>query len=301
MNAVAPLTPEQLQRERSILVAIVLDIPILALMFVSGIAGNSLTMIADAFRATLALLLEFFTFNILRRIHRGQLATMEYGAGKLEQVANAMIGLSMVGASAWVIRGVVRLTTGESATGSPAGLAFAAIVGMVNLYINVLAWDGVRRAMGTSPSLIMDAQLRLRRVKLIASAVVIVALTISALSTDHVIVAVSDGIGSLFVAVYMLREGIDVLRTSLPDLLDRSAGSEIRGVVERALFAHESLYDSCQRIRSRRSGRTTFIDVALRFDPTLSFGEVERRIGALRASIAAAVDGAEVSIVPTVV
>jgi divalent metal cation (Fe/Co/Zn/Cd) transporter len=290
------LTAEQRRRERSIFIAIALDLPILAFMFASGIGGNSLTMLADAFRATLALALEFFTFSILRRIHRGELAAMDYGAGKLEQIANALIGISMLGASLWVIRGVLRLLAGDRSVGSPAGLAFAAIVGMVNLYINVLAWDGVRRAMGNDPSTIMDAQLRLRRVKLIASGVVLVALTIAALSTDHLVVVFADGIGSLFVAIYMFREGIDVLRTSIPDLLDRSAGTDVRQAVEEALATHETLYESCARIRSRKSGRTTFIDIALRFDPTLPLGEVQRRIDTLRASIAAVVNEADVSI-----
>jgi divalent metal cation (Fe/Co/Zn/Cd) transporter len=64
--------------------------------------------------------------------------------------------------------------------------------------------------------------------------VVSVGLTVSALSTDDVVVAWADSLGSLFVAGYMVLNALEVMRTSLPDLLDRSAGAPSQGRAPRA-------------------------------------------------------------------
>src|SRR6185436_812988 len=138
--------------------------------------------------------MELFSFVLMRRVHRGVLVEMEYGSGKVEQVANFLIGGSMLVAAGWIGIGVVRLATGERELGSPFGLACSAIFGALNFYANLLAWDAVRRAAASgTDSLIMQAQLTVRWVKLLSSFVVAVGLTIAALSTDDVIVALADG------------------------------------------------------------------------------------------------------------
>jgi divalent metal cation (Fe/Co/Zn/Cd) transporter len=292
------LTPEQRAQERSMLLIIIADAFMVSALIVGGLAG-SLTMTAEAMRGGLGYALECFTVVLLRRIHRGVLADMEFGAGKLEQIASVVIAASMLLAATWVGWNVLRLWSGVRELGAPIGLALAAIIGMVNLYVNVLAWDSVRRSITDDASLIMHAQLHLRRVKLIASLVVSVGLTVSALSTDDVVVAWSDSLGSLFVAGYMIVHGIGVLRAALPDLLDRSAGAYVRETVARALKAHSSDYDRVLRVRTRHSGRTTFIEIHLAYDAATNIAEVQRRVDALKATINADLAGAEVAVIAT--
>jgi divalent metal cation (Fe/Co/Zn/Cd) transporter len=292
------ITPDQRAKERSILFAILLDGVMGTALTTVAVFGGSLTMMAEALRGALNYLMECFSFLLMRRVHRGALADMEFGAGKVEQVANALVGSSMLMAAAWIGVGVVRIVTGQRELGSPLGLACAAMFGAVNFYVNLLAWDSVRRAAATgTDSLIMQAQLNLRLVKLWSSLVVGVSLTIAALSTDDVIVAFADGLGSLFVAGYLAVNAIAELRSSIPDLLDRSAGKGVRQVVARALAAHSADYSQVHRSRSRRSGHVTFIEIALGFDMSLSIAEVDRRIEALKQTIRQSLNDAEISIV----
>jgi divalent metal cation (Fe/Co/Zn/Cd) transporter len=297
MPATFALTDDQRTKEGSILFAIAMDTAMFILVLTAAVIGGSLTMLAEASRGGLGYMLECFTFLVLRRIHRGVLVDMEYGSGKLEQVANVMIGASMLIAAGWIGVGVLKIASGQRAIGTPAGLTFAAMVGMLNLYVNVLAWDAVRRAAAAKDSLIMEAQLTLRWVKMIASVVVIVSLTVAALSSDDVIVAFADGLGSLFVATYLVIESIAVLRSALPDLLDRSAGEHVRETVTRSLATHAGDYASMYGFRSRRSGRVTFIEIALGFDVALTMAEVNRRIEALKSTISEELGQAEVSII----
>ena len=300
MNAAAgalELTPAQRAQGRSMLFALVMDFVMVAATVLSGVLGGSLTMLAESARTSLGYVLEVFTLVVLRRIHRGVLADLEYGAGKLEQIASVVIAAGMLLAAVWIAFNAYGVWSGARELGTPIGLAAAAIVGMVNLYVNLLAWDSVRRSLTADASLIMEAQLRVRWVKLFSTLVVSVGLTVSALSTDDVVVAWADSLGSLFVASYMVLNALEVMRTSLPDLLDRSAGAAVAGVVRRALDAARADYEDVTRLRTRRSGRITFVEIELAFDPALSMAEVARRVGTLGAAIKTELPHAEVSVV----
>jgi len=293
---VSPITPQQESEERSLRFALVADGLILTLLVVVGVIGGSLTITAEAIRGILMAAIEFFAFLVMRRIHRGVLADLEYGTGKLEQIANLAIGIGMLGGSIWIVSKAFAIIAGESAVGTPIGLALAAIAGALNLYVNILAWDGMRRAARAESTLVMLAQLKARVVKLVSSLVVLVTMTVAALSSDDVVVAWADAIGSLFVAVFIFVNAVGMLRSGLPDLLDRSAGPQVRASVERALASHVGDYGRLQRLRSRRSGRIVFIELALGFEPGLTIAEVNRRVEALKESLRRDIENADVTV-----
>ena len=166
----------------------------------------------------------------------------------------------------------------------------------MNTLINVLAWDGMRRSLATSPSLLMQGQLRARVVKLVSSLFVQVTMTVAAVATDEAVVVWADAVGSTFVAFVMFVNGIKMLRESLPDLLDQSAGTEVRDAIERVLAGHAVDAAAIGRVRTRRSGQRLFVDIAMGFDGTASIAEVDRRIEAIKAAVRQELADAEVSI-----
>lgn len=298
MAAALAVTPEQLAEERSLIFALVADTAITVAFIAVGLFGGSLTITAEAIRVILMLMIEAFAFAVLRRIHRGTLADLEYGTGKLEQIANVLIGLGLLAGAIWIFSQALAIVDGEAHVGTPFGLALAAIVGAVNLLINLLAWDGMRRAMRADSTLVMAAQLKARIVKLISSLFVIVTMTVAALSTDVVVVAWADVIGSAFVAIFIFVNAIDMLKTGIPDLLDRTAGKEVRASVERALARQAALHGPLYAFRSRRSGRVLFIELALGFEAGLTLAEVGRRIETLKQALRSEIANAEISIFP---
>ncbi len=296
MAKASPVTPHQREEERSLIFALTADVLIMFVFLLVGLVGGSLTILAESIRIVLMIAIEFFAFAILRRVHRGTLPELEYGTGKLEQIANLVIGLGMLGGSVWIFYKAMGIIAGEEELGTPFGLALAAIVGAINLAINVVAWDGMRRAAEAESSLVMLAQLKARVVKLVSSLFVIVTMSVAALSTDRVVVAWADVIGSSFVAVFIFINAIDMLKLGLPDLLDRTAGKQVRDSVERVLASQAGDYGRLQRLRSRRSGRVVFIELALGFEPSLSIAEVNRRVEALKESLTREIDHADVSV-----
>lgn len=291
------IAPEEAAEERALFFAIVADGLILIAMGMSGFYGGSLTMIAETIRGTLMALIEVFAYVVMRRIHRGLQSDLEFGIGKLEQVGNLAVGLGMLGSAAWIASKAVAMLAGEQALGTPIGLAFAAIFGSVNAIINLLAWDGMRRAARADSSLVMHVQLKARMIKLISSFVVLIALTIAAVVTDEIVTAWADALGSLFVTVYIVINALRTVQTSMFDLLDRSAGAPVRAAVARALARHAGTFLRLERLRSRRSGRTVFVEVALAFEPSLAMAEVNRRIEEIRRSMLGDIEHGDISII----
>jgi divalent metal cation (Fe/Co/Zn/Cd) transporter len=173
------------------------------------------------------------------------------------------------------------------------------MVGALNAYINFLAWERMRMAAEGGSSLVMQGQVNARRVKLVCSLVVLFTMTVAALSTDNVVVASADAVGSVFVAVFMVLNGSEMLRTGIPDLLDRSAGKSVRDTVNRVLAGNAGDYQRLDRVRSRRSGRVVFVEIVLSFEPGLTIAEVNHRIAALKQSMANEIAHADISILTT--
>jgi divalent metal cation (Fe/Co/Zn/Cd) transporter len=292
-------TPQQLAQERSIRFALLADLGVLALFVPVGLIGGSLTIKAETIRFALMMSIEIFAYTVMWRLHRGKLHDLEFGGGKLEQIANLVTGIGMLGAAAWIATKAMAIVGGQAAVGTPLGLALAAMVGALNAYINFLAWDGMRRAAEGESTLVMQGQLQARRVKLICSVVVLFTMTVAALSTDNVVVASADAVGSVFVAIFMVLNGSEMLRTGIPDLLDRSAGKSVRATVDRVLAGSAGHYQRLDRVRSRRSGRVVFVEIVLSFEPGLTIAEVNRRIAALKQSMANEIAHADISILTT--
>jgi divalent metal cation (Fe/Co/Zn/Cd) transporter len=291
-----PITPEHRAQERAIGFALTADMTILTVMTLVALLGGSLTLMAESVRAILMNAIEAFAFLVMRRIHRGALIGFEYGAGKLEQAANLAIAAGMLGGAGWIALGALAMATGERPAGTPLGLALAAIVGAINTYINVVAWDAVRRAAHGETSLIMDGQLTARTVKLVSSLFVQLCLTVAALSTDDVIVAWADAIGALFVVGFIVVTAVGLLRVGFADLVDRAVEEEVQQAINRALAHHFADYERFDRVRSRRSGRRVFIELALGFDSGLTMAEVDRRIAALTTTLRGEIADADIAI-----
>ena len=108
------VTPEQLAQEHSIRFALLADLGVLALAVSVGLLGGSLTLKAEAIRFALGMSIEIFAYTVMWRLHRGKLHDLEFGGGKLEQIANLVTGLGMLGAAAWIAPKAMAIVGGVS-------------------------------------------------------------------------------------------------------------------------------------------------------------------------------------------
>ena len=121
-------------------------------------------------------------------------------------------------------------------------------------------------------------------------------MTVAALASDPLIAAWADGLGAPFVSGYLVFMALGMLRTGLPDLFDRSVDEATRRSILGVLADHVDAYGRLERMRSRRSGSTIFVEIALAFDPGLHLAEIDRRTAAIRTRMMREIEGAEISI-----
>ena len=285
------------QRERSILVATLLDLSMLGPYILVGLWANSLMMLAEALRGGLLIALEVSLLVLLRRIQRGRIHSFDYGAGKLEQFANLGIGLAMGLGGLWVA-GAAAYRWWHPPDQQSIGLAVAAVLATANVVQNGAAFRGMWRAGRDGSSVIMVGQIRARLAKLLCSGVVVVALAINAVFDGGPIGTLAEVLGSAFVALLMLELAISMWRQALPSLLDRTLAEGQQELINRSLVAHFESYDALISVRSRLSGNTPIVEIVLGFEPHRTVGDVQRVVNGVSGEVRELISGAVVVVVP---
>ena len=290
-------TPEQKAREAAFLYAGLVDLAVLALQFVCALATLSLTLIGEVVRAGLMILVDFYTYFVLRAVHRQRLHMYRFGSGKLEQMCSLAIGAAIVFGSFWVADRVADTLLYGQAAATPFGLAIAAVVSAINTLANFVGWFAMVSAAKSEDSVIYKSQIRSRAVGLVSSLVVQITLTIAALAEDSVVSIWLDGLGATFVACLMLWIGLLMVAKCIPDLLDHPVSNEMKKRIESALLSAGVAPNELVRTRTRRSGSLPQVELTLTGTELASLADFKQRVAHIQRLIENEIREVDVSIV----
>lgn len=289
-------TPEQKAKEAAVLYTALADLAIVVLQFIFAAMTRSLTLLSEAIRVGLMLAIEFYTYFVLRAVHRDRLGKFRFGIGQLEQMCNLVIGVCLVLGGLWVGHQVLQSLFFGQAEATPLGLATAAAINAINLTINVLGWFAMTSAARSNDSAIFTAQLRARTVKLLSSIVVQTTMTIAALAKDPLIAAWLDGLGASFVGALMIAIGGKMAWACVPDLLDRSVPEDLSASLDSILEEAGVGHDEIARHRTRRAGSFPHIELTLRTTRCEWVKELLERAGRLEGSLRRRIPDADITI-----
>jgi cation diffusion facilitator family transporter len=291
------LTRAQRNKEFSLLRAIVLDFVVYAALVVSAILSGSLTILAEVPRGGLLLAVEVVSLVTLRRSHRGLLSAFEYGIGKIERVIGILISGGLFVAALVTVNSTIARLQHPEVLPTPA-MIFGVLIATTNLVINTYCLGDFARSNVDQPSLILESQVRSRLVKTISSLVVVLVLVAAIWLPDPVAAGWVDALGAVFVSVYMVVTGVQMLRESLPDLLDQALPEQEQLKLMGVMSQYYGDFLNFGSIRSRRSGGHAYIDIELEFEHDLMLSEVNRRCRAIRDEVKAVIPDAFVSVTP---
>lgn len=247
----------QRRREVAVGLAIGLDLLILGPYIVIGIATPSWPIIAESLRGGLLLVVAIVSLITLRRIHRDRLGAYDYGAGKLEQAITLSIAALLLIAAGLLLWRVALLAPTPPA--SPLLATSAVVLVFVNLVLNGAQLWSLHRASRDGGSIIVRAQYQARWVKTIASAFVVVAVTLAMVAGDPQLSRRASQIGTLIVIVIMVGTAVAMLREALPDLLDRSLPEAVQQAVNRVLARNIDDFEQLGRVRTRSAGNVLHV------------------------------------------
>lgn len=286
----------QRRREVAVGLAIGLDLLILGPYIVIGIATPSWPIIAESLRGGLLLVVAIVSLITLRRIHRDRLGGYDYGAGKLEQAITLSIAALLLLAAGLLLWRVALLAPTPPA--SPLLATSAVVLVFVNLVLNGAQLWSLHRASRDGGSIIVRAQYQARWVKTIASAFVVVAVTLAMIAGDPELSRRASQIGTLIVIVIMVGTAVVMLREALPDLLDRSLPEAVQQAVNRVLARNIEDFEQLGRIRTRRAGNVLHVELELFLDPARTVGEASLLAERMSLQLAEEIPGVDAVIVP---
>lgn len=293
------LTPAQTAQEQSLLRAIGLDFVTVIAVMMAAITSGSLTVLAELLRGLLLYIIEIITYITMWRSHRGKFAEFEYGIGKIERVITILIAGGLYFSAVYTFGSAIDRLSHPSILPTTA-MIFAVVVSSTNLAVNLFCTGDFIRSNQNETSLILDSQIRSRLVKTIASGIVVVVLVVTMWLPDPKAATLIDAAGALFAAGYMAVIGTQLLRESLPDLMDRALPEKDQLMLLKVVARYFDDFDQFDAVRSRRSGGHAYIDMNLEFDANMPLYEVNRRCRAIQEDLVELIPDAIVTVTPRV-
>lgn len=289
-------TPEQLKQERALATVILLDMILIVPYLVVGIAVGSLVMVAEVLRGGLLLLVICVSLRTLRRAHRHLTGYYEYGIGKLERALSFAVAVLLLLAAGFIFW--------EAFVGQPEppGARWLAILAVVfvclNLGINTYPLLPLWRSLREEPSVIVLSHFRARLTKAVGSVVVVTCVAVHMFSANPMAGRIAEGIGSVFVAGFMIVVAVGLLREAMPDLLDRAISEPMQLQVNRILANFFNDYDELIAVRTRRSGNTAHVEITLGFSPEMNLGALFETLARMQKDLEEAIPNSDILIVP---
>ncbi len=288
-------TPTDLQKERAILFAILLDFSVFVPYLVTVWRIGSLSMLAELLRGGLLLLVEGLALVTLRAAHRGRLHFYDFGIGKLERMFGAAIGVLLLLAAVFILIKVMGSSEPEPLPPFWVALAIGLVV--YNLFTNLAPLLPLWRATREGTSIIVLSQFRARIAKAVASVTVVVCVALDVLLPNTPVALVADDIGGLIGAAFMLVIGGSMISEALPDLLDRALAEPLQMKVNAALAANFDRYEQLIGVRTRKSGSVAYVEITVGFAPDRTIADVTSVTEALRQTLAASIPDADVVVI----
>lgn len=293
------LTPDQKAKESAVLWSILIDSILIFYFTLVGLFSGSMTFISELIRCVLLLTIEYVSYYVLRRAHRGKFQEFEFGIGKIERIVNLLVAFGLCLASLYILLKVFSM--GEDIPMASSNLILAVAGADVNCMVNVYFFMAFIRVNQNEGSVIIASQIKSRLAKTVASAIVLGVLILTLWLPDPRSARMVDLTGSVFVVCYMLITAFGLIRESLPEILDRTVPEPEHFQIIRVLTAHFDQYDGFSGYKTRRSGKDLFLLLHLAFFPGTALETIETRLRPLRQALESELPGAKVTIVPEII
>jgi len=286
------------EKQRTVLISLIVDFILWIPDVVAAVLAMSIVLFADAVKCANEIIATFFAYLTIRKMAKGGAGTYDYGMGKFETLTSIITGGVMFISLALVFFvAIYRIAVPESIVHEGAYLGILLMV--IGVSMNTHLWQKNYRLYVKEPSPIMDSQWRLFRTKAFSDFSVLLSLIFSLAFSRYAWSYYIDPVASFFIAGVLFFSGARVIRSSLPDLLDRTLDEERQMVIVQHLAQFFNDYTALHGVRSRRSGSNMYIEIFLEFDGEKRMCEVQEIIDRIKASLEAHIPKSTVSIVPT--
>jgi cation diffusion facilitator family transporter len=268
------------------LIGLWVNIALAVVKFLAGLFGRSGALMADSVHSLSDFTTDLLALFGLSMAERPADENHHYGHGKIETLVAAVLGLIILltglGILAFGVIKIIRFTRGESLY-RPEWVAFAAAA------LSVLLKEGlfnytmrVGRKIGSE---LVMANAWHHRSDGLSSIGAMIGVGGAMILGDKWLIL--DPVAAVFVSLMVVRAAIPILRRNVEELLETSESTETERKILGVIKGHPVVNDS-HKLRTRRVGGATVLDVHIEVDQSLSVveahdvtTEIEEKIRAL--------------------
>ena len=260
------------------------------------VISNSVVLITDLLRCSGEFIAILFSWLIVQKISRSEIARYNYGFGKFEHLATIAVS------GALIITFIISSVVGIKRFIAPEYLenvGFGFILALFSVAGNAFFWMQSYLLDRRSPSPITDSQWRLFRAKTFATVVVALSLGCALLFDHQSWTLYVDPTGSLVLAGFMLYSALSMLSSAVPVLVDGAVEENIQKIIIATLAEDEGDYLALNKIRTRRAGTRVHIEIFLEFDGSESFADIQRVGMQIKTKLLSRLVTADVLVIPS--
>jgi cation diffusion facilitator family transporter len=264
---------------------------LIALKLAAGAITGSIAVITEAVHSSIDLLASVIALISVRKADEPADAEHPYGHEKVENLASAIEGmLILVGAGIIIFEATRRLVNGSEVNDLGIGIAVIAFSAVANVLVSTFLHRRARAL--RSPALAGDAA------HLSTDALTSLGVLVGLILADVTGEAAFDSIAALCVAAAIVYAGIRILTRSGQVLIDAAPPEDLDRIeavigAERAQAPEIVGY---HKLRARRAGARTNVDLHLQFRSGTTLERAHDLAHRLRAAIEDELPGAEVLI-----
>ena len=268
---------------RVTLIGSVVNLLLMCLKAVAGVAGHSAAMISDAVHSLSDFVTDIIVLVFVRVSGRPQDDGHDYGHGKFETIATLFIGLALAAAAvAIVVSGAQKLAAWLQGEELPSPGMFALWAALISIIVKEILYHytRIRGKRLDSPALVANAWHH--RSDALSSIGAAIGIGGAILLGDRW--TVLDPLASIVVGAMLVKVAWDLLGPSFRELTDSSLPANTENEMLAIINGIEGVKDP-HNLRTRRVGNLIAAEVHIRLDGNLSLAEahekaseVERRI-----------------------
>jgi cation diffusion facilitator family transporter len=253
----------------------VVNLLLVALKFVAGIAGRSSAMVADAVHSLSDFITDIVVLVFVGISARPQDASHDYGHGKFETIATFFIGLALAGAAIGiVVSGATKLAAWLQGEDIPVPGTLALWAALISIVVKEILFQYTARKGKKLESQALVANAWHHRSDALSSIAAAIGIGGAIIFGNRW--TVLDPLASIVVGAMLVKVAWDLLGPAIGELTDKSlpeeVENEILGIIEEAPGVSEP-----HNLRTRRIGNRVAVEVHIRLDGNLTLAEAHER------------------------
>ena len=256
---------------------------LMVLKFLAGVLGNSAAMMADAVHSVSDFVTDMVVIAFVRISSKPKDKSHDYGHGKFETLATAIIGLALAFAAIGIlVSGAKQIALWADGGQLPQPSLIALWAALISIVLKEIIYQYTNRKAKQLDSEAMRANAWHHRSDALTSVAAAVGIGCAIFCGEKWVVF--DPIASIIVAAFIIKVAFDLMRNAMGELMEKSLPDEVENEILDIVRSVPEVSEP-HDLRTRRIGNHYAIELHILMDGNLSLDathdkatEIEKRL-----------------------